>query len=127
MIKNIFAACCALAILGSSGALAQEDSQDELAAFIKASYTKYEYEIPARDGVKLYTSVYVPKDDSRSYGVMLMRTPYSLRPYGVDRYRDSLGPSERCAREGFIFVYQDVRGRFMSEGKFIEATPHHPE
>jgi len=103
-----------------------QNDRDELKKYIRASYTKFEYEIPARDGVKLFTSVYVPKDTSRSYAIMLTRTPYDVAPYGVDRYRNSLGPSEKFARAGFIFVYQDVRGRFMSEGEFIEMTPHRP-
>ena len=65
-----------------------------LAEFVKASYTKYEYEIPMRDGKRHFTAVYVPKDTERAYAIMLLRTPYSVSPYGVDRYRRSLGPSE---------------------------------
>lgn len=110
---------------------AQENDKDEkaekLATYIKASYTKYEHEIPMRDGKRLFTALYVPKDDSRPYPIMLFRTPYNVRPYGVDQYRRTLGPSENFAREGFIFAYQDVRGRFMSEGEFIEMTPHRPD
>ena len=96
----------------------------ELDAFIRASYTKYEHRIEMRDGERLFTAVYVPKDQSRLYGIMLMRTPYGVAPYGVDRLREGLGPSERFAREGFIFAYQDVRGRFLSEGEFEDASPH---
>ena len=92
--------------------------------YIKAHYTKYEYRIPMRDGAKLFTSVYVPKDASEKYPIMLDRTPYSVAPYGVDSFKTSLGPSEKFAREGFIFVYQDVRGRYMSEGEFVNMTPH---
>jgi putative CocE/NonD family hydrolase len=99
----------------------------DLATFIRANYTKHEHAIPMRDGVRLYTAVYAPKDQSRRYAVMMQRTPYSVSPYGVDRYRSALGPSERFAREGFIFVYQDVRGRNMSEGRFSETTPHRPD
>jgi len=86
--------------------------------YVKEHYTKYEYKIPMRDGVKLFTSVYVPKDHSRTYPILLTRTPYSVRPYGVDQYRGDLGPSPRFARAGYVFVYQDVRGRWMSEGDF---------
>ena len=96
----------------------------DVAAFIKANYTKYEHRIPMRDGKRLHTAVYVPKDRSRPYAILLQRTPYSVAPYGVDHHRERLGPSERFAREGFIFAYQDVRGRFLSEGEFIEMTPH---
>ena len=67
-----------------------------------------------RDGVKLFTSVYVPKDLSQKYPIMLDRTPYSVAPYGLDNYRKELGPSEKFGKDGFIFVYQDVRGGNMA-------------
>ena len=66
-------------------AAAQDNDEKKLAELIKASYTKYEYEVPVRDGKKLFTAVYVPKDESRPYAILLKRTPYSIRPYGVDR------------------------------------------
>jgi putative CocE/NonD family hydrolase len=91
---------------------------------VKANYTKYEYRIPMRDGVHLFTSIYVPKDTSKKYPFLLNRTPYSVAPYGVDHYRKSLGPSVEFEKAGYIFVNQDVRGRYMSEGKFQEMTPH---
>jgi putative CocE/NonD family hydrolase len=77
-----------------------------------------------RDGVKLFTSVYVPKDSAQSYPIMLERTPYSVAPYGIDNYRPSLGPSDLFTKEGFIFAYQDVRGRFLSEGTFVDVPSH---
>jgi hypothetical protein len=85
---------------------------------IGANYTKYEYTIPMRDGVKLFTSVYVPKDSTQKYPIMLNRTPYSVAPYGPDQYRNLLGPSVLFDKEAFIFVFQDVRGKYMSEGSF---------
>ena len=90
-------------------------------------YTKYEYRIPVRDGKKLFTAVYVPKDQSKRYPLLMVRTPYSCGPYGVDR--DGVGhvaPNEAFLKAGYIFVCQDVRGRFMSEGSFVEMTPHKP-
>jgi putative CocE/NonD family hydrolase len=101
---------------------------------IAAHYTKYVHKIPMRDGVKLHTHVYVPKDRSRSYPIMLQRTPYSVRPYGVDNYpgrrhRRSIGkfaPSLDFIRDGYIFVHQDVRGRMMSEGEFVDVRPITP-
>src|SRR6516162_10945428 len=87
---------------------------------VREYYTKYEYRIPMRDGVRLFTAVYVPKDSSRPYPFLINRTPYSISPYGVDQYRTQLGPSPDFDKAGYIFVMQDVRGRFMSEGKFIE-------
>jgi hypothetical protein len=98
-------------------------------AYVRENYTKFEYRVPMRDGVKLFTSVYVPKDiftDNRTYPIMMTRTPYTVRPYGADQYRDNLGPSDLFAREKFIFVYQDVRGRYMSEGEFVNIRPHKP-
>jgi putative CocE/NonD family hydrolase len=91
---------------------------------VKAQYTKYEFRIPMRDGVKLFTAVYVPKDASHKYPILLNRTPYSVAPYGPDRYRNELGPSPLFAKEGYIFAYQDVRGRCMSEGVFVNMRPH---
>ena len=91
--------------------------------YIKAHYTKYEYMVPMRDGKKLFTSVYVPKDAAEKYPIMLSRTPYSVAPYGVNNFKASLGPSEKFARDGFIFVYQDVRGRYLSEGEFVNMRP----
>ncbi len=99
------------------------------AAYIRENYTKFEYRVPMRDGVKLFTSVYIPKDvftDGKTYPIMLQRTPYNVRPYGIDQYRENLGPSEFFAREKFIFVYQDIRGRFMSEGEYSLLRPHNP-
>jgi len=93
------------------------------ADYIKANYTKYEYQIPMRDGKKLFTSVYVPKDQSKAYPIMMDRTCYSVAPYGADKYKTSMGPSSLFVHDGYIFVYQDVRGRFMSEGVFREMTP----
>jgi uncharacterized protein len=91
---------------------------------VKEHYTKYEYRIPMRDGVHLFTSVYVPKDISRAYPFLINRTPYSVGPYGVDLYRTRLGPSPEFDKAGYIFVNQDVRGRYMSEGTFVEMRPH---
>ncbi|TWI99277.1 hypothetical protein JN11_02594 [Mucilaginibacter frigoritolerans] len=100
---------------------AQPNNAD--AAYVKENYTKYEYQIPMRDGKKLFTSVYVPKDQSKKYPFMMDRTCYSVAPYGEDKYKPSLGPSSLFLHDGYIFVYQDVRGRWMSEGIYEEMTP----
>jgi hypothetical protein len=92
--------------------------------YIPSNYTKHEYRIPMRDGKKLFTAVYVPKNGAHPYPILLNRTPYSVAPYGADNYPSSLGPSDELARDGFIFVYQDVRGRMMSEGEFVNVTPY---
>jgi putative CocE/NonD family hydrolase len=89
-----------------------------------SNYRKSEYRIAMRDGVKLFTSVYVPLDTTQKYPILMTRTPYGVEPYGPDAYPPSLGPSPAFAREGYIFVYQDVRGRYMSEGDFKWMTPY---
>jgi len=92
--------------------------------FIRSHYLKQDYYIPMRDGVGLFTSVYSPRDTNRQYAIMMNRSPYSIAPYGVTNYPGSLGPSEAFARHGFIFVYQDVRGRHNSEGEYIDMPGH---
>lgn len=97
--------------------------------FVRENYNKFEYRVPMRDGVKLFTSVYAPKDvlaDGKTYPILMQRTGYSVAPYGLDQYRTNLGPSELFAREKFIFVYQDIRGRYLSEGDYVVIRPHKP-
>ena len=90
---------------------------------VQERYTKYQLLIPMRDGVRLFTHVYIPKDTSKSYPILLLRTPYSVGPYEPDAFPGSLGPSPQFAEEGYIFAYQDVRGRMMSEGEFVNMRP----
>ncbi len=92
--------------------------------FIRDHYIKHDYWIPMRDGVKLFTSVYSPRDTNRTYAIMMTRSPYGIGPYGETSYPRGLGPAEEFARHGFIFVYQDVRGRHQSEGEYIDMPPH---
>lgn len=100
--------------------------QRELADYIKSHYTKSEVMIPMRDGVKLFVCIYEPKDKKQKYPIMFDRTPYSVGPYGPDNYKTSLGPDELFARAGYIFVYGDVRGRYMSEGVYEDVRPYIP-
>lgn len=88
-------------------------------------YTKHEYQIPMRDGKKLFTAVYIPKDTTETYPFLIQRTPYTVAPYG-EKFKASLGSADLMAKEKFIFVYQDVRGMFMSEGEFEDVRPHNP-
>ncbi len=96
-------------------------------AEVKANYTKREQLIPMRDGVKLFTSIYIPRDQSQTYPIMFTRTPYSVAPYGPEQYKPALGPSLFLQNEKYIFVYQDVRGKFMSEGEYVDVRPHKPK
>jgi putative CocE/NonD family hydrolase len=93
-------------------------------AYTQAHYTKYEYRVPMRDGVRLFAAVYVPKDATQSYPILMQRTPYNVGPYGADTYKTLVGPSFAAEKEGFIFAYEDVRGRYMSEGVFVDVRPH---
>jgi hypothetical protein len=126
---------CVLAVLTAQllalpFARAQQLAPDAAAKeYVRAHYTKYEFRIPMRDGVHLFTAVYIPKasafpDDPGPYPFLMDRTPYSVAPYGEDRYPPHLGPSDEFEYSGYIFVYQDVRGRWMSEGTFVEMRPH---
>ncbi len=103
----------------NGAAYAQNDDAE-----VKANYTKVEQMIAMRDGVKLFTSIYVPKDTSEKYPIMLNRTPYSVAPYGPALYKTALGPSQLFQKERYIFVYQDVRGRLMSEGEYENIRPY---
>lgn len=94
-------------------------------AFIRDNYIKREVMIPMRDGIQLFTSIYTPKDQSKKYPIMMRRTPYSCSPYGVEAYAFSF-QNMNLARSGYIFVFQDVRGRYMSEGEFVDVRPHIP-
>lgn len=93
-------------------------AQTETGYNVKDHYNKQEVEIIMRDGIKLHTTIFSPKDTSKKYPILMTRTPYSSRPYGEDKFRSLLGPNEQLMKEGNIFVYQDVRGRWMSEGVY---------
>ncbi len=92
-------------------------------AWMAEHFTKYESRVPMRDGVRLFTRIFVPKDDSTNYPIVLTRTPYAVKPYGPDRYSDAGGSFEALARDGFIMVTQDVRGRYGSEGAYVHVRP----
>lgn len=123
--------CVVFVLLLSSAVFAQPQQtpeQRELAQYIRDSYDKREVMVPMRDGVKLFTAIYTPKNRTDKFPILLNRTPYSVAPYGKDKdgrdqYRATLGPNPLFAKEGYIFVYQDVRGRWMSEGEFINSRP----
>ncbi|MEO8336285.1 MAG: CocE/NonD family hydrolase, partial [bacterium] len=94
------------------------------AADVRAHYVKREVSIRMRDGTQLFTAIYTPRDSSKRYPIMLMRTPYGVGPYGADAYPAALGPWKAFQDDGFIFVNQDVRGRYMSEGYYSFMTPY---
>lgn len=89
----------------------------------EAHYTKHEFRIPMRDGVKLFTLIYTPKDKKIAYPILLQRTPYDLKPYTVDAGGKPGYLPDSYVNERFIFALQDVRGRFGSEGQFVDERP----
>jgi len=102
-------------------------SQTEEDYQVSDNYTKQEVDIRMRDGIKLHTTIYSPKDTSKKYPILLQRTPYSSRPYGEDQFRSKIGPNEFLMKEGNIVVYQDVRGRWMSEGVYDNMRAYIPK
>ncbi len=92
-------------------------------ANFKDKYSKQDYMVEMRDGTKLYTVVYTPNDVSEKHPILITRTPYSSRPYEADQFRHF---PEHLVNENFIFVYQDVRGAFMSEGMYVNMRPYIP-
>jgi len=94
--------------------------------YVATHYDKSVQYIEMRDGVKLYTVVYAPKDQSKAYPILMQRTCYSVAPYGEGEMKNALGPNPYLMKEGYIFVYQDVRGRWMSEGTWTNMTPNIP-
>ena len=88
---------------------------------------KHEVMIPMRDGVDLFTSYYVPKDTTRTYPILLRRTPYNIEPGGEDSFTFWINMSSHFVEEGYILAFQDVRGKFMSEGEFVDVRPHDPD
>jgi uncharacterized protein len=93
--------------------------------YIRKNYTKKEVYISVRDGIRLFTSIYTPKDMSKKHPIMLTRTPYTVAPYGENAFRATI-QNPTMMREGYIFVFQDVRGRWMSEGDFEDIRPMNP-
>lgn len=94
-------------------------------AWTSQNYTKQEVYIPMRDGVKLFTVIYSPKNQDEFHPILMMRTPYSVAPYGKDQFSPRLYKTywKQYLKEGYVIVMQDVRGRFMSEGEFEDVRP----
>ncbi len=111
---------CVGAIVPVAGA--QEVRTPEIAA-LRDAYDKREVRIPMRDGVALFTAIYTPKTGG-PYPILLTRTPYSAAPYGEQNFPRGIGPGAAFAAAGYIFVTQDVRGRYHSDGTFMHMTPH---
>lgn len=134
-LRYALRAALACALVAGTGTLpavpaagqAVAEEADSVAAYVRSHYTKREVRIPMRDGVRLFTAIYAPVDagvGGKTYPFLMIRTPYDAGPYGAAEYPEHLGPSDPYAEEGFIFVYQDVRGKYLSEGEFVNMRPH---
>ena len=115
-MKKIFFVLTILSTLASNAQIPKD--------FVKQHFTKIDTLITMRDGIKLYTVIYVPKDQTEKYPFLMERTPYSAGPYGDTSYPTRIGPDTNLLKEKYIFVIQDVRGRYMSEGTNLEVTPY---
>ncbi|KAA9037220.1 CocE/NonD family hydrolase [Ginsengibacter hankyongi] len=102
-------------------------AQNADSTWFVTNYTKMEQYITMRDGVRLFTSIYIPKDKNEKHPILMTRTPYSCAPYGENKFKDYWNSYkiEYC-KEGYIMVTQDVRGRWMSEGEFKDVRPFNP-
>ncbi len=125
-LRRFLVAMFAFLLFAFAAASAQRLSADAREdEYVRTHYTKYAYRIPMRDGKRLFTNVFVPKNETEGpYPILMFRTPYGVDPYSEDQYPEHLGPSPEFEKSGYIFVYQDVRGRWMSEGEFAEMHPH---
>jgi len=122
-MKKLALYVIACSLVGLTAIVAKSPLHAQQASSLKSRYTKTEHMIPMRDGVKLFVAVYSPKDTSQKYPILLNRTPYSCGPYGPNDYKETIGPSPLFAQEGYIVVYQDVRGAWMSEGTYVNIRP----
>ena len=118
-MKKILFLLCAIPFLASA--------QEIDSSWVRSNYTKKEVMIPMRDGVKLFTTIYAPKDVSEKHPIILTRTPYSCAPYGEDKFSAIWNnPRKYFFKENYIYIIQDVRGRWMSEGVFQDVRPFNP-
>ncbi len=127
MIQRLLTAVLVVGMMAARTPAFAQMSGAPGAAFVRERYQKREVMIPMRDGVKLFTAIYSPRDQVRPYPILMTRTPYSAAPYGPDAYPGFLGAGPGFAGLGYAFVTQDVRGRYRSEGHFVHMTPHKAE
>ncbi len=122
-MRKLFLLLVTLLFIGFVNAQYEQDS-----AWLRENYTKKEVTIPMRDGVKLFTAMYVPKDATEKHPILLLRSPYSCSPYGENNFNGGLYLRyfKYYVRENYTIVFQDVRGRWASEGTFVDVRPFNP-
>lgn len=124
--RFIFLGICLLLMAVSCKKTVKQDVVEQEDTYVADNYTKQEVDIEMRDGVTLHTTIYSPNDVSKEYPILMQRTPYSSRPYGEGNFRKQIGPNIHLMKEGNIIVYQDVRGRWLSEGHYENMRAYIP-
>ncbi len=124
--RFIFLGICIVLMAVSCKKTIKQDTVEQEDTYVADNYTKQEVDIEMRDGVTLHTTIYAPKDVSKEYPILMQRTPYSSRPYGEGSFRKQIGPNIHLMKEGNIIVYQDVRGRWLSEGHYENMRAYIP-
>ena len=124
-VRILFLSLCLLFVVVSCKKTTKTEAQ-AVDTYVADHYTKQEVDIEMRDGVKLHTTIYSPKDTSKEYPIIMQRTPYSSQPYGEGNFRTQIGPNVNLMKEGNIIVYQDVRGRWLSEGHYENMRAYIP-
>ncbi len=124
LFRVVLFSVCILATFQACKKTAKKEAVE--ANYVAQNYTKQEVDIAMRDGTKLHTTIYSPKDTSKEYPIIMQRTPYSSRPYGAGEFRKRISPNINMMKEGYIVVYQDVRGRWMSEGHYENMRAYIP-
>ncbi|MCV6629849.1 MAG: CocE/NonD family hydrolase [Flavobacteriaceae bacterium] len=125
-VRMLFAVWLAAFLLACKTDKKETDKNEISENYVQENYTKKEVDIPMRDGKTLHTTIYSPKDTSKKYPIIMQRTPYSSRPYGEGNFRKRIAPNQYMMKEGYIVVYQDVRGRWMSEGRYDNMRAYIP-
>jgi len=122
-MKKYFLLLCIFSFLFSAAIAQNADS-----AWVRENYYKIERMLPMRDGISLFTAFYIPKDSSTKHPILFNRTPYTCSPYGEDKFNPRIYESYwiNYLKEGYIIAIQDVRGKFMSEGEFVDVRPYVP-
>jgi putative CocE/NonD family hydrolase len=115
--KLLFAAIAPIALIAifASSAFAQRSTDN-------VEFIRREEMIAMRDGVRLHTLIFEPKNHKEKLPFLMVRTPYGIS------HLDSAGVNERNGdfiKDGYIFVYQDIRGRYGSSGQFMMNRPPH--
>ncbi|TDS10865.1 hypothetical protein DFQ03_3756 [Maribacter caenipelagi] len=127
-IKHFFTFFLLVTVIVSCRKTAPKVANAEVSeTYVEDNYTKKEVDITMRDGINLHTTIYSPKDTSKEYPIIMQRTPYSSQPYGEGNFKTKIAPNIHMMQDGYIVVYQDVRGRWLSEGHYENMRAFNPD